>query len=53
MQFTYTRDFALEQDRIDPLKSFREQFYIPQHNGEETVYLTGNSLGLQPKNAQT
>ncbi len=53
MQFTYTRDFALEQDRIDPLKSFRDQFYIPQHNDEETVYLTGNSLGLQPKNAET
>ena len=53
MQFQYTRDFALEQDRLDPLKSFREQFYIPKLNGEETVYLTGNSLGLQPKNAET
>jgi kynureninase len=53
MQFQYTRDFALEQDRLDPLKSFRQHFYIPEINGEEAVYLTGNSLGLQPKNAES
>jgi kynureninase len=29
---------------------FREKFYIPkQSNGEDVLYFTGNSLGLQPK----
>lgn len=51
MQFEYTREFALNQDQQDPLKSFRDQFYIPKVNNEESVYFTGNSLGLQPKNA--
>lgn len=53
MQFQYTRDFALEQDKLDPLHGFRKHFFIPTLQGEETVYLTGNSLGLQPKNAET
>ncbi|PWK79317.1 kynureninase [Mucilaginibacter oryzae] len=45
--------FAREQDRLDPLKNFREQFLIPQHNGADAVYLCGNSLGLQPVTART
>lgn len=49
MSFTNTIEFAKSQDAIDPLKAFRQQFYIPQHNGHDTVYFTGNSLGLQPK----
>src|SRR6188474_1292330 len=28
---------------------FRDQFHIPLVNGKESVYLCGNSLGLQPK----
>lgn len=31
---------------------YRDQFYIPQLNGADSVYYCGNSLGLQPKNAQ-
>jgi kynureninase len=31
------------------LKDFRNRFFIPQHNGRDCVYFTGNSLGLQPK----
>lgn len=31
----------------------REHFHIPAHDGRETAYFTGNSLGLQPKNAAT
>jgi kynureninase len=41
---------ADELDAADPLRSFRERFYIPQRpDGSEVVYFTGNSLGLQPK----
>ncbi|HMS44114.1 MAG TPA: hypothetical protein PKE69_28060, partial [Pyrinomonadaceae bacterium] len=42
--------FAQEVDEQDPLKHFRHKFFIPKHsNGENVIYLTGNSLGLQPK----
>lgn len=40
-------------DANDPLSSFRSRFHIPlTSTGEETVYFTGNSLGLQPKTAR-
>lgn len=45
-------EYARELDSIDPLASYRNKFYIPQHEGKDTVYLTGNSLGLQPKTAR-
>ena len=42
--------FAATMDAQDPLKHFRDKFYLPkQPNGAETIYFTGNSLGLQPK----
>lgn len=41
--------FARQLDESDPLRKFRGKFYIPQHDGKDAVYLTGNSLGLQPK----
>ena len=44
-----TLEFAREMDQQDPLKSFREQFFLPTFHEKEIVYLTGNSLGLQPK----
>lgn len=44
--------FARQQDEQDPLKDFRSRFLIPKHNGEDAVYLCGNSLGLQPVSAQ-
>ena len=47
--FQNTAAFAQELDDIDDLKKYRNQFYIPQHNGNDMVYFTGNSLGLQPK----
>lgn len=43
--------FAAQQDEQDPLKNFRSRFLIPQHNGQDAVYLCGNSLGLQPASA--
>ena len=45
-------DFAKQLDEADPLKKFRDKFYIPLINGKECIYFTGNSLGLQPKTAQ-
>ena len=49
-QHKNTLEFAKEQDQNDPLRRFRNQFHIPKDkNGEEQVYLCGNSLGLQPK----
>lgn len=41
--------YAEAQDLQDPLNKYREQFYFPQRNGKDAVYLCGNSLGLQAK----
>src|ERR1041384_7245270 len=49
MTYENSLDFARAQDAADPLKKFRQRFYIPQFKGEDVVYFTGNSLGLQPK----
>jgi len=44
------RDFAVAQDRDDPLGRFREEFRVPRsESGEEEIYFAGNSLGLMPK----
>ncbi len=48
--FEASESFASKMDEQDSLKHFREKFYIPQKpNGEDVIYFTGNSLGLQPK----
>ena len=52
MLFLNELSFAKEMDEKDELKTFRSQFYIPQHNGKDQIYLCGNSLGLQPKSAK-
>ncbi|MCB0549027.1 MAG: kynureninase [Phaeodactylibacter sp.] len=52
MPYQPTLAYAQEQDRKDPLRGYREQFYFPQHQGRDTLYFTGNSLGLQPKSAK-
>jgi kynureninase len=52
MTFENNIAFAKDLDKNDPLKTFREQFYIPVINGKECIYFTGNSLGLQPKTTQ-
>jgi len=46
---TNTIDYAQQQDATDVLSSCRDEFHIPTHQGKEVIYLTGNSLGLQPK----
>lgn len=44
--------FARMMDRRDKLASYRGRFHIPKaEDGSDTVYLCGNSLGLQPTNA--
>ena len=43
---------ARAQDAADPLRSLRDAFHIPLHDGFEQAYFCGNSLGLQPKGAR-
>lgn len=52
MLYQNTIEFAKHLDAHDPLNKYRERFFIPQHNGKDCIYLTGNSLGLQPKSTK-
>ena len=46
-------EYAKYQDQLDELSDYRNQFHIPKdNNGNELIYLTGNSLGLQPKSTK-
>ena len=46
-------NYAKKQDNLDELSDYRNQFHIPKdNNGKELIYLTGNSLGLQPKSTK-
>ncbi|KAF2729034.1 kynureninase [Polyplosphaeria fusca] len=62
-----SEQFACAQDEADPLRHLRDEFIIPTkgdlsntHYGpasdsdakEESIYLCGNSLGLQPRRAR-
>jgi kynureninase len=50
MQYSPELSFAIEQDKIDGLRSFRGKFFIPkQADGRDVIYFAGNSLGLEPK----
>ena len=43
-------EYAKDQDLRDPLAHYRTKFHIPKNEeGNEWLYFTGNSLGLQPK----
>jgi kynureninase len=45
--------FARRMDAQDPLRHFRNEFLFPKRkDGEPTIYLVGNSLGLQPRKAK-
>jgi kynureninase len=50
-QFEPGKDFAIAIDESDPLREYRERFFLPKHAGGDSVYLSGHSLGLQPKSA--
>ena len=52
MNFEKTLAFAQRADAEDELSRFRNQFLFPQYKGENCLYFTGNSLGLQPKTAR-
>jgi kynureninase len=49
MNFSASKDFALQLDSEDKLASFRDLFLIHDPN---LIYLDGNSLGILPKSAQ-
>ncbi|WP_223670033.1 kynureninase [Kangiella shandongensis] len=50
MSTIFSLDYAKNLDSQDPLKAIRDEFAIPkQSNGDDEIYLCGNSLGLQPK----
>ncbi|QIA09450.1 kynureninase [Draconibacterium halophilum] len=44
--FETNANFAIQKDKNDPLKEYRESFFIADEN---TIYLDGNSLGRLPK----
>ena len=52
MEFRNSVEYAQKLDQQDPLKIYKNKFHFPQINGKEVIYFTGNSLGLQPKNAK-
>src|SRR5215468_3645872 len=52
-EFRSDADFAREMDEGDALRGYRERFHFPRRDdGSETIYFTGNSLGLMPKTAR-
>src|SRR5262249_20568980 len=53
MQFSIHEDFAEKLDAQDPLRRFRERFYLPLgKDAKPLIYFAGNSLGLMPKSAR-
>ena len=53
-EYAQSAAFAVEMDEADPIRRARELFYIPHTaDGTAAVYLTGNSLGLQPKSVRS
>ncbi len=49
-----TLDYAKQQDELDELSNYRSQFHIPKDkHGNTLIYMTGNSLGLQPKQTKS
>ncbi len=50
MQYQNSLAFAKQLDDQDPLSHLKAKFHIPKDkNGNNWLYFTGNSLGLQPK----
>jgi len=53
MTFSPDESFASQLDREDPLRDFREKFFLPLgKNGKPAIYFAGNSLGLMPKSVR-
>lgn len=52
--FQTGKEFASALDARDPLAHLRDRFYFPKtKTGQDCVYLSGHSLGLQPKTARS
>ncbi len=50
MEYRNNSNFVKELDSNDPLKLYRDKFFIPKTaNGKDVIYFAGNSLGLEPK----
>jgi kynureninase len=49
-RFEASQSFAQTMDVADPLGVLKFRFHFPQHQGKDSIYFCGNSLGLQPKN---
>ncbi|WP_420321824.1 kynureninase [Flagellimonas sp.] len=52
MTFQNSLEFAQQLDAQDTLAKYRNEFHFPRVNGQQVIYFTGNSLGLQPKRTQ-
>ncbi|QMU66766.1 MAG: kynureninase [Flavobacteriaceae bacterium] len=53
MTYQNSLKYAQQLDQKDPLSNLRQEFHIPKDkNGNDRLYFTGNSLGLQPKITQ-
>jgi kynureninase len=53
MKYNNSLAFAKQLDAADRLSYLRNQFHIPKDtNGNDWLYFTGNSLGLQPKSTK-
>ncbi len=49
MKFQNTLQFAKQLDKEDTLQNYQQEFHFPEIKGKKSIYLCGNSLGLQPK----
>src|SRR5262245_50256256 len=51
--FSPSEDVARGLDAADPLRGFRDRFFLPTRpDGTPAIYVCGHSLGLQPKAAR-
>ena len=54
MNFKNSKTFAQKLDEIDDLKKAKSLFLYPRVSDyKKTIYLCGNSLGLQPKSVHS
>jgi kynureninase len=53
MNFENSKEYAIQLDQSDPIHKFRHQFHHPELHSGKTIYLCGNSLGLQPITASS
>ena len=51
-RYEATTEWAQARDAADPLRDFRNEFLIPPHEGGDSHYFCGNSLGLQPRGSR-